>query len=269
MVGIMKTSRDYKILARQRMFKTYGTLAGGTAIYGAIYVAVVLAIMVAYTLNLLAKGVFASIAEVENYMETSMNSLSFFFISQVVMVLVGALMSTLSVAIQYMCLKTARAEKASIADLLYVVKNNPDKVIIIYVVQQLFMFLFALPSNLLSIVIDTRANIGLEMVHLILMILGYVADIIIVALFSQAMFLYIDNPEESSLKCIEMSYHVMAKHMGRYILLFISFIPLQILAAFTFGIMYLWVLPYQYTAFALFYMQLKGELGSTIDVTIQ
>ena len=66
---------------------------------------------------------------------------------------------------------------------------------------------------------------------------------------------------EKTLNCIEMSVQVMKKHIGRYVLILLSFIPLYILASFSFGLFLLWVIPYKYTTLALFYMQLKGELG--------
>lgn len=265
----MRKARDFKRLAAQRMFKGFGTLAGATAIYGGIYVVIVMAILVAYTLNLVTQGVFASAGTMEMYMDEVRNSLKYYFTIQIVVMLVGAIMSTISVSIMYMCLKTARGQEIKLSDLLYVVKNNPDKVIIIYLIQELLMFLFSIPANMITMLIDTKGNTTLEIVSYALLIFGYVADIYITTMFSQALFLYIDDPMENPIRCIEMSMHVMKRHIGRYIMLFISFIPLYVLAAFTFGIMYIWILPYQNTTFALFYMQLKGELGSTIDVTIQ
>lgn len=265
----MRKAREYKALARQRMFRKFGTLAGATAIYGGLYVFIILAVAVAYVMNLLTKGIFTSMASVEQYMTGLSNDYGFFFISELIIMLIGAIMSTLAVAIQYMCLKTARGQEAKISDLFYVVKNNPDKVIVIYIIQQLLMFLFGLPANLMSFMIDGQENMLLEVIYFVLVVLSYIADIVVIAMFSQAMFLYIDDPMEGAIRCIELSNHVMKKHMGRYISLILSFIPLLILATFSFGVLYLWVIPYMHTSTALFYMQLKGELGSTIDVTIE
>lgn len=257
----MKRAKDYKRLASQRMFTKFGTLAGATAIYGAVYGAVIMAALIAYTLNLMSKGVFASIATMEMYLDETVNSPVYMILFEVIVLLIGAVLSTLSVGIQYMCLKCARNEEIKLSDIFYAIKNNPDKVIIIYIIEQLLMILCALPANLISIFTDVENNIAMFVLSYVLLFASYAADIIIAALFSQALFLYIDNPLENTLTCIEMSVQVMKKHMGRYILILISFIPLYILASFSFGLLLLWIIPYKFTTLALFYMQLKGELG--------
>ena len=257
----MKRARDYKRAASERMFTKFGKLAGATAIYGAVYGAVIMAALIVYTLNLITKGVFASIATMQMYLDETVNSPVYIISFEVIVLLVGAVLSTLSVGIQYMCLKCARREEIKLSDLFYAIKNNPDKVIIIYIIEQLLMILFALPANLISMFTDVENNMAMFVLSYVLLFASYFADIIIATLFSQALFLYIDNPMEKTLNCIEMSVQVMKKHIGRYVLILLSFIPLYILASFSFGLFLLWVIPYKYTTLALFYMQLKGELG--------
>ncbi|MCI6666299.1 MAG: DUF975 family protein [Lachnospiraceae bacterium] len=262
----MKRARDYKRLASERMFTRFGKLAGATAIYGAVYGAVIMAALIVYTLNLITKGVFASIATMQMYLDETVNSPVYMISFEVIILLIGAVLSTLAVGIQHMCLKCARKEEVKLSDLLYVIKNNPDKVIIIYIIEQLLMILFALPANLISIYTDVENNIAMFILSYVLLFASYIADIIIATLFSQALFLYIDNPSEKTLSCIEMSVQVMKKHIGKYVILLISFIPLYILASLSFGLFLIWVIPYKNTTLALFYMQLKGELGDGQDV---
>lgn len=265
----MRKARELKLMARQRIPKNFGTLVGATAIYGGIYGFVVMALAIAYTLNLMTKGVFTSMASVEMYMDSAMDSFSYFLIMEGVMCLVGALMSTLSVAILYMCLKSVRGQEVKLSDLLYVVKNNPDKVIIIYVIQQLLMFIVSLPANLLSYFADTEGNATFQILLFAFTILNYVADICIAALFAVAMFVYIDNPQLGVVECIEKSNHLMKNNIIQYVLLVLSFVPLYIMSALTFFVLFLFVYPYIQATMALFYMQLNDELGSTIDVTVE
>jgi len=266
----MRKPSDYKLVARQRMFNKYGILASGTVIYGAIMISIFMAILVVYSMNLLTKGVFNSMETMQAYIDNMATSYTYSVVYELAVMLIGALLSTVSVAVQYMCLKTARNQEVKISDMLYVVKNNPDKVIIIYIIQQLLMFLFNLPANIIAIIANKNLQVGMwEVLYFVFMILGYLADIIIITLLSQAMFIYLDNPQEGSLNCIEASVRVMKNNFQGYIRLLISFIPLQLMGVFTLGIGYIWVIPYQNTTFALFYMKLKGEFGSTIDVSIQ
>lgn len=266
----MKKSSDYKIVARQRIFNKYGTLAAATAIYGAIIVGIILVISMIYAMNLMTKGVLNSVESMQAYMDEVATSYTYSLVYEAGAVLIGAVMCPLSVGIKYMCLKTARGQEVKLSDVLYAVRNYPDKVIIVYIIQQLLMFLFSVPANVVAVIANRNLTpIVWEALYYVFMIIGYIADLIIIALLSQAMFIYIDNPMERSFTCVETSISVMKKNMGSYVRLLISFIPSYLMAALTFGIGYIWVIPYQETTFSLFYMQLKGELGSTIDVTIE
>ena len=92
----------------------------------------------------------------------------------------------------------------------------------------------------------------------VLLFASYIADIIIATLFSQALFLYIDNPSEKTLSCIEMSVQVMKKHIGKYVFLLISFIPLYVLASLSFGLFLIWVIPYKYNTCIILYAVKRG-----------
>lgn len=266
----MKRASDYKIVARQRIFNKYGTLAAATAIYGAIIVGIIFVISIIYAMNLMTKGVLNSVEAMQAYMDETATSYTYSLIYEAGAVLIGAVMCPLSVGIKYLCLKTARGQEIKLSDMLYAVRNYPDKVIIIYIIQQLLMFLFSIPANVIAVIANRNLTpIVWEALYYVFLIFSYIADLIIISLLSQAMFIYIDNPMENSLTCIETSISVMKKNIRSYIRLLISFIPAYIMAALTFGIGYIWVIPYQDTTFSLFYMQLKGELGSTIDVTVE
>lgn len=265
----MRKAKEFKAAARQKLFDKLGVMAGATAVYGVIYGIVLFALLLAYSLNLLSKGVFSSFATMELYMEKINESITFYVELQGIMIIVGAILSTLSVAIMGMALKVARGQEIKFSDILFVIKNNPDKVIIIYLIKEALMTLCNLPQTLISIYTVGVKSLPIDILYYTFMIFGYVADIYIVIMFSQAMYYYLDNPNENAIKCIEFSNHVMRKNVGRYLLLLVSFIPLAILSALSMGLLYLWLIPYQYTTFALFYMQLKGETGRTIDVTIE
>ena len=87
----------------------------------------------------------------------------------------------------------------------------------------------------------------------------------IIKAYSYSMTFYIlrENPEMTSGDAITASQKMMDGHKMDLFLLSLSFIGWAILASITFGIGYLWLIPYIYTAYAAFYETLKKETSVT------
>ena len=87
----------------------------------------------------------------------------------------------------------------------------------------------------------------------------------IIKAYSYSMTFYIlrENPEMTAGDVITASQKMMDGHKMDLFLLSLSFIGWAILAAITFGIGYLWLIPYIYTAYAAFYETLKKETSVT------
>ena len=85
----------------------------------------------------------------------------------------------------------------------------------------------------------------------------------IIKAYSYSMTFYIlrENPEMTAGDAITASQKMMDGH--KMDLLSLSFIGWAILASITFGIGYLWLIPYIYTAYAAFYETLKKETSVT------
>ena len=87
----------------------------------------------------------------------------------------------------------------------------------------------------------------------------------IIKAYSYSMTFYIlrENPEMTAGDAITASQKMMDGHKMDLFLLSLSFIGGAILASITFGIGYLWLIPYIYTAYAAFYETLKKETSVT------
>ena len=87
----------------------------------------------------------------------------------------------------------------------------------------------------------------------------------IIKAYSYSMTFYIlrENPEMTAGDAITASQKMMDGQKMDLILLSLSFIGWAILASITFGIGYLWLIPYIYTAYAAFYETLKKETSVT------
>ena len=82
----------------------------------------------------------------------------------------------------------------------------------------------------------------------------------IIASYSYAMTDYIlaEHPEISASEAINLSKQMMAGNRWRLFCLDFSFIGWEILCAFTLGIGYLWLTPYEQAARAIFYREVSG-----------
>lgn len=85
----------------------------------------------------------------------------------------------------------------------------------------------------------------------------------IIAAFSYAMvgFLVVDTDLKSS-DVIAKSKELMNGHKWEYFVFVLSFIGWAMLAPFTLGILYIWLIPYMYVSITLYYDQLKN--GGTL-----
>lgn len=81
----------------------------------------------------------------------------------------------------------------------------------------------------------------------------------IIAAFSYSMtyFVMLDNPEMSAMEAIKESKRIMNGHKMDFFVLGLSFLGWIILGAFTFGILYFWLMPYMYVTMCNFYNEIK------------
>ena len=74
-----------------------------------------------------------------------------------------------------------------------------------------------------------------------------------------AQVVYFDDPSLTAKECVEKSQALMHGHRGKYFVLSLTFIGWAFLATFTFGIGYLFLMPYITFAQFVFYSHLKGD----------
>lgn len=77
--------------------------------------------------------------------------------------------------------------------------------------------------------------------------------------YSQAMYILAENPEIGALEAINRSKQMMNGHKMDYFVLDLSFIGWALLGAVTFGIAYIWIIPYMSATFTNFYNSIKTE----------
>jgi uncharacterized membrane protein len=75
--------------------------------------------------------------------------------------------------------------------------------------------------------------------------------------YSMAYFILHDHPGMTGKEAIRQSGEMMRGYKGKLFMLYLSFIGWGLLSLLTFGIGFLWLLPYMYASLAAFYEQLK------------
>lgn len=133
--------------------------------------------------------------------------------------------------------------------------------LIIFGVAFISLILANLLSRLLFNISELVGNIG----TIILTLLTYALIYYFSFKYSQVAYIMHDNPE---LKCREIankSAELMKGNMLKFLWLFISFIGWLILAVFTLGLAYIYVLPYLYATLASFYDSLLENTTSNTN----
>lgn len=75
--------------------------------------------------------------------------------------------------------------------------------------------------------------------------------------YSIAYFVKLDNPELGAMDVLRKSKEIMDGHKWDFFVLMLSFLVWYIIGLFTFGLLYLWLIPYMQITFVNFYDEIK------------
>lgn len=95
-------------------------------------------------------------------------------------------------------------------------------------------------------------------------LLFVVPGIIKACSYSQALYIIAEDPEIGALEAINRSKAMMDGHKMEYFVLGLSFIGWNLLACLTFGILYIWLIPYMQTTMANFYNSIKPVVAAPV-----
>lgn len=84
-----------------------------------------------------------------------------------------------------------------------------------------------------------------------------IPGIIVTINYSFVYFVKLDNPELKVMEVLNKSKELMNGHKLDFFILIISFLPWYIIGFFTFGLLYLWLIPYMQITFVNFYDEIK------------
>lgn len=145
--------------------------------------------------------------------------------------------------------------------------------LIALVVTTVMLVIFVLPTIIYSIsdmfgIIDMgplvteeslQALTTMGLVSVVFFVAAYIWFVVRSLLYSLTVYVAYDNPNMSSLEVVNESERMMKGNRGKLFLLSLSFIGWGILAVFTLGIGYLWLMPYMMVAEVCFYEHILGK----------
>ncbi|MBR4719784.1 MAG: DUF975 family protein [Lachnospiraceae bacterium] len=191
-----------------------------------------------------------------------------FTVSVLVSLVQALLIDIFTVGFVRICMRLIRGQEINIKEFFYVLKHDPDKVIILAFVMWVFSTLIQLPILLPDSVAETLglgrgafvfAKCVLVSAFLIVYIYAYI-------LLSQCYYLYLDRPECSVKEMMLLSISVMNHHKGRFFYLMFNVFGMACLVILTFGIGIFWMLPNMNVLMINFYEDIKAEFD---DVTLR
>lgn len=229
-----KNTAQLKSEARGILLGKYGTVIG----------AMILVELLTLAVSLITSAV------------TSTNTIYGMIMYYVITFIVVLLTAILGVGLIYLNLNIICERPYKLSDVFYGFKAHPDKAIIVQFLLILIGCACMLPAILVSVLYYFTKNSLLIMLIALLGVLGVIAVTILRLQFSQAFYILLDFPDYSSLDLMRVSKKIMKGHCGRLFYLYISFVPLYLLALLSCGIGFLFITPYVRMTMAYFYMDL-------------
>ena len=182
------------------------------------------------------------------------------------MLIVGLISSIFSAGLTRINLDAARGEEVKIGTVFSQFKSRPDRFIILTLILLLCGILPYAPAIVLLSIssimeFDGTLLVTTTMIAIVLFVIGMIISIYLSIKFKLAVYILVDTSSLSPFLALKDSYNFMTGNVLRYIYIALSFIPMLILVALSFGLGSLWVQPYMDCTFANFYLDVKGELN--------
>ena len=161
-------------------------------------------------------------------------------------------------------LSVARNGQLNFEDLFYPLKYHADRFILTEFILFGISLITMIPMIGGVILIYTQEDIKYYIAALILSLVSFVLTTYISLTFDLVYFVLNDYENLSMMKALKYTKELVRTHRGRYLYMQLSFLPMLLLVAISFGIATLWVQPYMVQSTTLFYLDVKGELDQVI-----
>ena len=162
-------------------------------------------------------------------------------------------------------LSIARNGKVHPADLFFPIKYHADRFIFTEMLLFGLSLLAMLPLGGGLLLVYMKEELSTYIIALVLAIVSLVLTACLVINFDLLYFVLNDNEQLSMFKALKFSMQLVKTHRRRYIYLLLSFTPMFLLLAISFGTAVFWIHPYMVQTITLFYLDVKGELDEVLE----
>ena len=180
-------------------------------------------------------------------------------------ILSAAVTEILHYGICYLFLQSCCKRSIRTSDIFFAFKERSGRILPATVLLGSFSFLCLMPYNVYNFLTASDVNVpsANNYIQIILAIVGIIIYYCLYLTFSMTYYLLIDFPNMSSIDAMKMSAWLIKGHKLRFILLLLSFLPLQLLGLLSCGIGFIFIYPYMYSAEACFYLNLTSIKSQT------
>lgn len=184
----------------------------------------------------------------------------------IVNLIINLLTTLLSVGASFFYLKICRGRDYKLTDMFAVFKMNPDRFLIVALIQNLLILLVQLPLYIqpISTIISISDSIHIIILSVVCSIAGSLVSTIFSMFFGISYYLMLDFPELEAIASMRLSATLMRGNKWRYFYIFaLSFLGWEFLGGMTFGLGYLWITPYVTMTRTYFYCDVLEQLRET------
>ena len=287
----MKSSSEIKQMTRNALAGRWGTAFGASAAsYGITYAISLVFMTIAYialvaviigasvTGGVMTPDVYGGISE-----GVFTGSMVFALIVCYVMMIFGGLIasvigSNLTLGLYSLCLKNTHGETVGVGEIFTPFKRHWWRSFALFFMMELKAFLWmsilyfpALFMVTIPIILRSEGSTHIALpivcaIGWILLIASIVLFVMAQIRYSMAPMVFLSNPSLGVFSAIRESKRLMKGHKGELFILDLSFIGWYLLAGLASGIGMIFLNPYLFSAYCVFFNELTGQ--NTIDRTI-
>lgn len=190
------------------------------------------------------------------------STLIMFVLTQLLVLGMNILLEFFQVGLNKCFLDTAYGMHPSMGDLFIGFKKYCNRRFFGAVcMMSLIPTLCMLPANLMTYLVSSFTKTQYA-IFFALLLLGLLVQIYFSIIYSQAFYVGFDMAQKSGMELLTMSKWLMKGAFGKYLGLILSFLPMHFLCIISFGVGYIWVLPYIETTKGTFYLELTKHKAS-------
>lgn len=249
---------DLKIKAKEQLLGNYGIAIGSfVVIFALVYIVtgIVAGAIESFALGdaLLSGDPMMAL----NLLADKKNAIMITLLSYIIAIVLSPICMIFATGFTYVCMKITCGKKPVMSDVFFVIKNHPDKVIIISLITCGITIVTELPSLVYEYFGADLSGRSL-LISALLQLAGAIVAILLQLSIALSYYVYLEDTETSAIDCVKKSMLLMKGNKWRYFYMLLSFAGYVLLILLSFGIASLWVIPYMETATANFYFDVRN-----------